>query len=287
MAILISCKCGKKLRVKDELAGKKVKCPGCAGLLSVPQPEPEEEEPVPTLEAEEAPEPEESRPARKQAEPCWLHSGLYDNAVALDDNALYVASLGDDEVEKAKEALEDGKPVRKVLREKGKVIPLDDIQKVETDLNTAFIDVTWKSPGAIEATETNIHCESKEARDEIIDALKERLGEDWDEQTVEFSRLRAAALPLYTGAILLFLCFCLYMIATGQDRGGGGGGGLLDLKQVIFLVLLYVFGATGTLIIAVIITALVFVWLYFRVRTPPVMLTLSPYKGGRKKRRRD
>src|SRR5688572_4689473 len=29
--------CGKKLKVKDELAGKKVKCPGCAQSVSVPE----------------------------------------------------------------------------------------------------------------------------------------------------------------------------------------------------------------------------------------------------------
>lgn len=38
MAISISCGCGKKLSVRDGLAGKKVKCPGCAALLKVPVP---------------------------------------------------------------------------------------------------------------------------------------------------------------------------------------------------------------------------------------------------------
>ena len=37
MAIEISCKqCGKVLRAKDELAGKRVKCPGCGGELEIP-----------------------------------------------------------------------------------------------------------------------------------------------------------------------------------------------------------------------------------------------------------
>jgi len=37
MPITFSCNsCDKKLRVKDELAGKKVKCPGCATVLHVP-----------------------------------------------------------------------------------------------------------------------------------------------------------------------------------------------------------------------------------------------------------
>jgi hypothetical protein len=36
MAISLTCECGKKLAVKDELAGKRVKCPGCGDLLTVP-----------------------------------------------------------------------------------------------------------------------------------------------------------------------------------------------------------------------------------------------------------
>ncbi|MBI4835108.1 MAG: hypothetical protein HY811_09865 [Planctomycetes bacterium] len=38
MPILFSCKCGKKIKTKDELAGKKVKCPQCAMAVEVPIP---------------------------------------------------------------------------------------------------------------------------------------------------------------------------------------------------------------------------------------------------------
>jgi hypothetical protein len=37
MAIVIPCPCGRSLRVKDEFAGRKVRCPGCTNVLSVPQ----------------------------------------------------------------------------------------------------------------------------------------------------------------------------------------------------------------------------------------------------------
>src|SRR5690349_15534846 len=80
MPILVACKCGKKLRVKDELAGKRVKCPGCAQVVTVPAaeepPELEEIEPaeerVTTPSARRAkpaarPEPEDVRPADDEA----------------------------------------------------------------------------------------------------------------------------------------------------------------------------------------------------------------------------
>ncbi len=43
MPIKVACACGKKLAVKDELAGKKVKCPACQKLLSIPKPKVQEE----------------------------------------------------------------------------------------------------------------------------------------------------------------------------------------------------------------------------------------------------
>lgn len=36
MPIQIKCECGKALRVKDEFAGKKVRCPGCSEILLAP-----------------------------------------------------------------------------------------------------------------------------------------------------------------------------------------------------------------------------------------------------------
>jgi len=38
MAIAFRCECGKQLQVRDELAGKKARCPGCGTVLAVPSP---------------------------------------------------------------------------------------------------------------------------------------------------------------------------------------------------------------------------------------------------------
>ena len=35
MPISLTCDCGKKLTVKDELVGKRVRCPGCQATLTV------------------------------------------------------------------------------------------------------------------------------------------------------------------------------------------------------------------------------------------------------------
>lgn len=41
MSIVFNCKCGKPLKAKVELAGRRIKCPFCGVLLSVPEPSPE------------------------------------------------------------------------------------------------------------------------------------------------------------------------------------------------------------------------------------------------------
>jgi hypothetical protein len=61
MPMVVSCSCGKQLRVKDELAGKKVRCPGCQAILSVPASAPAAAEPVAAL-----PTPAVRRPPRRQ-----------------------------------------------------------------------------------------------------------------------------------------------------------------------------------------------------------------------------
>lgn len=40
MAISVGCQCGKRFQAKDELAGKRVKCPGCGSVLEIPTPQP-------------------------------------------------------------------------------------------------------------------------------------------------------------------------------------------------------------------------------------------------------
>lgn len=37
MAIDLSCDCGRALRIKEELAGKKIRCPECKSILKVPE----------------------------------------------------------------------------------------------------------------------------------------------------------------------------------------------------------------------------------------------------------
>jgi hypothetical protein len=59
MPLVVTCDCGKSLKVKDSLAGKRIRCPECQELLTVPAAEEEEpaadEEPAPKMAPARAP----------------------------------------------------------------------------------------------------------------------------------------------------------------------------------------------------------------------------------------
>jgi hypothetical protein len=68
VAITTACACGKEIRVKDELAGKKVRCPSCQAVLIVPQLDEEEDEPPPAKKRAKRDEDETPRrPTREEA----------------------------------------------------------------------------------------------------------------------------------------------------------------------------------------------------------------------------
>jgi hypothetical protein len=72
MPVSFSCPCGKKLRVGDELVGRRVKCPGCARVLSVPAPAAAKPAPAPAVVKPEpvpAPAAVKPKPAPVQPEP--------------------------------------------------------------------------------------------------------------------------------------------------------------------------------------------------------------------------
>src|SRR6267378_4465833 len=143
MPILIPCKCGKQLRVKDDLAGKRIKCPACAAMLTVPVPAVEDDDPVvPELASAEdvahTPEPsrakKRSRPEKGEEEadsdvepaekagkrpraadganPYWVRAG---DLLALSEEAIYLASLNEKEMRRTRAALDDGEPPALVL----------------------------------------------------------------------------------------------------------------------------------------------------------------------------
>jgi hypothetical protein len=59
----MTCDCGRSMRVKDEVAGHKIRCPDCSAVLTVPKTETDAEEEALNVLLQESPdEPKASRP---------------------------------------------------------------------------------------------------------------------------------------------------------------------------------------------------------------------------------
>jgi len=252
MPIITPCACGKKLRTKDEFAGKRIKCPACGTILTVLasvddrplQDAFDEEQDTVELSAEQ------TRNLPPAKEPFWINPRGSDNLIALTDTALYVASLDDRGLTAAQAALEKGEAVWKVLKEAKTIIAFDEIERVESDLQESAMEIAWKKDKSGRQLRSKIACADTKARDEIMDVLHERLGKGWRMQETEQSRLRAAALPLAACAILL----------------------LLGVYEVFF------FGGMPWLPVVILIPATFVIcaaWLVARVHTPPVLLTIA------------
>lgn len=311
MAIVVPCSCGKQLRTKEEFAGKRIKCPSCGKVLTVPKPHPEPEEEPPMVEAVEEEPPVNTKSAPRKApqvepagddaddtqpapkskkkkrrarggdDPYWVNPNSGDTLVALTADAIYIASLSRDDLKETEQSLDDGEqPVYEVLKGAKTIISLADIQQVDSNLHHAFIDINSKSESDWEAIDTNIHCHDRQTRDEIMAALYERLGEGWKREEVEYSRFKASLAPLGVTAVFAFVCFCMFMAAIGEDEGSGRTrvvrvrGGL----QALFYACLKFLGPIPTLLLGLVFVSGGLVWLGFRLHTPPIMLTLKPRK---------
>src|SRR5262249_26488453 len=68
MPIQVACSCGKKLHVRDELSGKKIKCPACGGVLAVDGQSPAPAKPPPAPSVKTAPPalPEAAAPKKRE-----------------------------------------------------------------------------------------------------------------------------------------------------------------------------------------------------------------------------
>jgi hypothetical protein len=76
MAINLTCQCGKKLAVKEEMAGKKVKCPGCGSVLTVPSGHDDAAEEPAEIGGDAEPSRRSAADAKKSGKTIWIVAGV-------------------------------------------------------------------------------------------------------------------------------------------------------------------------------------------------------------------
>ena len=286
MPILVSCPCGKQLRAKDEWAGKRIKCPGCGSAVVVTA----DTDDVPVLTEDDPPSRPEARPRKEEArrEPdespsFWASPNMAGAQVfALSDDALFVADLDKEALGKARKASAKGTPVEEIFDESATVIPFDRVDKVQSNLHNLLVEVFWEPEEGGEKKEANLFCADKDSRDELMEALEERLG--WKSQVIEVGRLKASLAPLAMIGIFGFMTICFVMAAIQPESGGGPRVIRTNWLGAIFVWVFNIFGPVGVVLLGSPFVIGGVVWLVMRLRKPPLLLTLMPGRRGGKRR---
>ena len=297
MPHLVSCSCGKKWKVRDELAGKKVKCPACASVLVVPAVEivaaeeaVQAEKPrvvPPPLPPSESEEPEE-KPARPRAaekrgsSSIWrcTHGSLYPLLVFGDEGLCTMNFPKSKDRDFAEEELEEGQPPEDALGEGMILLPYEKISLFSANKHHPGMEVTFKGKdenGAdTDVTET-FTFESPKEKDRAMKALRERLEPGWKYSRHDYTRLEAAVQPLITIGVIVLITGALAGLAYWLSFWTGSAR-VPSIVAFLYHVVMWL-GHSGVILIGAGIVVLCIIWLVVRVSTPPIMLTLKPKKN--------
>lgn len=257
MAIAIVCPCGKRLRVRDELKGKRLCCPGCQRSLEVSGEEP----PATTVAEHRVPRTMTERKL-ETATRAWLvdHSET-ENIIVLTHEAFITAKLANDYRRPVAKAVAEGADPRQLLGDSFNCVFLNDLTEVEIDRNAsgwaAHLTLRFHHKGGVRSL--IVFC-GQEVRDEVFAALKERLGRDWRQEKKQVSRLEVTGYSMIALSILLtitLLSLILHQFALDPEASA-------TLRSVVGWI------GIGTGILSTLGIALS-VWLLIH---PPLLVTL-------------
>jgi hypothetical protein len=210
MPIEVRCKCGKRLRARDEIAGRRVKCPACGAAVRVP-----------AAEAESAPAAPARRgcPTRNDADvEVWTGPAVViPSLVAVSTEALCLATtLTSGKAVEIRKRLELGQAPKSVLGIGSKIIPLGDVLGASLESqrgNIVLRHTEYSGEFRAEVDPENIQFSDKKAALEFIEALRRNLGPGWVTRREQQGRFGAALKPAVGGCFSLLLT--LVMLFSG------------------------------------------------------------------------
>jgi hypothetical protein len=310
MPLVFECACGKKMKVRDELAGKKVKCPGCGKAVMAPEPEPMVVEPVgeemmageppivaassTAVQVGEAPpgsegvaptwetkkKSDQSTKKRDEEEddaekpvPHWVFGGTFSSEVmALGNEGIWFASFKGDELKKVTRLLKNGAPPANVLGKKAYYIPWQTISSIYCNRKLKGFTIAHSNQGEL-ASKVLTPADHAE-RDEIFKAIEKFMRPDWSRKTVKHTPMSAMALPILSLVItgVITIGVAILSIFIGGDWEGRGRGAAV----AALLNLLNWMGPIGTCGVGVLIGACMMLWMLVRILNPPIEVTLAP-----------
>jgi hypothetical protein len=302
MSLLIECACGKKLNVRAELAGKKVKCPGCGNVVIAPAPLPDE--PQIQLEVVEetavqtpTPPPVWTEKKKKPAPPNiededeekdkadddeddadaedfthWLFPGTFSTEImVLSREGIWFDNIKGDGIKKVPRQLKKGTHPSHVLGPKAICIEWGAIKSIYSNKKLRAFTIHFTAGEDTSKSLTPTDCEM---RNEIFKTISRRLAPSWEMTTHKHTPITATFLPLGFIVLDIAVTIGLAILSTqigGDWRGTGRGAGLAGLLNM-----LHWMGPLWTGVAGVFVAMLIAIWLLVRVMAPPIEMNIRP-----------
>jgi hypothetical protein len=288
MPILVTCPCGKQLSARDDLAGKKVKCPGCGGVVGIPAAagptpvaivEAVTDRPAPppapvvldaiVVDDDRAPRREPARPAADPGRPLlWNTAQPQGNVIVVTAGAVYVDTLRGKLVPKVEAGLEEGQAPADLLSRSHQKIPLRQLTRVRYKYSEkvprAQAELTYDD-GRRERRKALVF-QNSEQRDQFVDELLTRLG-DWPARERQES---GPVLFLKYGAGLAAIVIITVLICWAELAG------LIRRGPALLILLLDLCGIWGILAIGILAFLIVLCVGIVELLHPPRIITHEP-----------
>jgi hypothetical protein len=314
MPLMVDCPCGKKLKVRDELAGKKVKCPGCGQAVMAPiivEPAGEEvmaatvrpavdhddatstdvsatpawmtttkKKTTSTTSDNEGSEPKERDDEDDKPGPHWVFPGAFSTEVmALSRDGIWFASLKVDALKKARRLLKEGEQPEKVLGEKAIIIPWPIITSIYCNRKVNGFQINYTQNA--EAATKSLAPSDIEERDKIFKAIEKYLGDAWERKTVKHTPLTATMAPILSILITFAITVAVAIVSLFLEGGEWTGTGRGAIVALLLNILGWL-GPLGTCGIGILIGMSLLIWMAMRVLNPPIEVTLAPVPADKK-----
>jgi hypothetical protein len=196
--------------------------------------------------------------------------------VRLTADALCLAVVPAADLDKTVAALNAGEPVA------AKTIPLATIERLHGDEDESELVVSFKQ-GVIKTEEVTVTLADAGQRNELMAALADRLGPEWQLSSRRTSRFKASLWPIGCLVVAAALIWIMYMeavvIAGGGHVEAGHGRARSRLFRIVTGWLAGLLGPTGVIILGVVLAVLCVIWLGYAVAKPPTRVTVERAAG--------
>ena len=127
---------------------------------------------------------------------------------------------------------------------------------------------------------TKVSFKEASARDTALEELERRLAPRFQRAEVQYSIVRAALAPFFTGVLVVLLTYgsmwTAVLFAAGDEANFVKGAGRYAAAAQLHILVCRLLGPTGVAIVGGLVVLGCVVWLVKRVTQPPLMITLSP-----------